>query len=370
MIMIRATREAPIFRKQPIQVDGLESFHATLRDRYHAVFPEGFWEFDDRRLRATAREKGVIGSADDFLTRETRVAELVACQLFGEPPSQYRFSHTNSYASAARDLESRLMILEHDAVEAGSFSTLDSISLMRSLRQEYSRVIPARKAEYEAWPERLRSGVSPDTFEAELRRNLQISGAVEKDTVRTDSAAMFLAHAFAQPLKVPMEHCHRDGIPNVPLPPRGILELRDLIESEGDRGPLLDVGSATGTTLASLSLFSESRTLTGIDVDPASVRVARETAHRLPAKDRLRFILGDAKEIDLGPYISLFLYSPFKKTSETQAAFLRRLCAEARIRPMRVYGAGPINEDLAECDGLTAAGESTPSGIQLFRSRD
>ena len=73
---------------------------------------------------------------------------------------------------------------------------------------------------------------------------------------------------------------------------------------------VLDVGSGVGK-LCLVGALTSRATWVGVEMDPAMIRVAEAARRRLELGDRVRFVHGDAAQIDWSSYAGVYMFNPF-----------------------------------------------------------
>jgi SAM-dependent methyltransferase len=154
----------------------------------------------------------------------------------------------------------------------------------------------------------------------------------------------------------------RGCVPYLPCPVDALLRIVDAAEI-GSSDLLVDVGSGVGRAAAVVSLLTGAPAL-GIEVQPALVAAARDLARRLRL-DRVSFLEADAADLprEAGAASVFLLYCPF--SGDRLEAWLRRLEATARARPIRIC---TVDLPLPPCPWLEPL--APPAGnVAIHRSR-
>jgi hypothetical protein len=150
-----------------------------------------------------------------------------------------------------------------------------------------------------------------------------------------------------------------------PTPARAILELIKLTNI-GPGDTFYDLGSGLGQVVVLVGLLSGAQAR-GIEFEPAYVEYARVCANKLNVSG-VEFIHGDVREASLANGTIFFMYTPFRGTMLQQV--LKRLEAEAKMRPIRVCTFGPCTNEVARLGWLTSGDDCGLSENQVivFRS--
>jgi Histone methylation protein DOT1 len=147
-----------------------------------------------------------------------------------------------------------------------------------------------------------------------------------------------------------------------PTPARHIFEMirRARLTAED---VFVDLGSGLGHVPLLVAICTPARAV-GIDLDPAYVECARQSAEELRLRDAI-FLPGDARDADLSSGTVFYLYTPFR--GSILRAVLDRLRAEAGRRAIRVCTFGPCSPIVAAESWLAL--DSAESGhVSVFRS--
>jgi Methyltransferase domain len=147
-----------------------------------------------------------------------------------------------------------------------------------------------------------------------------------------------------------------------PTPARHIFEMirRARLTAED---VVVDLGSGLGHVPLLVAICTPARAI-GIDLDPAYVDCARQSAEELRLRDAI-FLTGDARDVDLSSGTVFYLYTPFR--GSILRAVLDRLRSEAVARAIRVCTFGPCTPVVAGVSWLTL--DAAESGhISVFRS--
>jgi len=149
-----------------------------------------------------------------------------------------------------------------------------------------------------------------------------------------------------------------------PTPARHVLDLLARLRLDAE-DLLVDIGAGLGQVPMLAALCSPARAL-GIEIDPALVRSARQSADAL-ALSRVEFRGQDVLQADLSAGTVFYLYTPLR--GALLACLLERLRAEGRRRPLRVCGFGPCVATLAAQDWLRTEGEVHQHRVAVFASQ-
>jgi hypothetical protein len=132
-----------------------------------------------------------------------------------------------------------------------------------------------------------------------------------------------------------------------------------------ERDVLVDLGSGLGH-VALLAAISTNARCIGIDLEPAYIDCARQSAQGLNLNN-VRFLLRDARKADLSAGTVFYLYTPFVGTILRDV--LDSLRQEAGRRQIRVCTFGPCTLTVGEERWLEAEGELAKDRIAVFYSR-
>jgi len=127
---------------------------------------------------------------------------------------------------------------------------------------------------------------------------------------------------------------------------------------------LIDLGSGLGHVALLTSICTRARAM-GIELEPAYVRIARQTAESLKLKS-VTFIERDARSADLTEGTVFYLYTPFKGT--ILGNVLDSLRREAAHRKIRICTYGPCTMTIANEPWLEPLDTPQPDRISIFRS--
>jgi hypothetical protein len=128
---------------------------------------------------------------------------------------------------------------------------------------------------------------------------------------------------------------------------------------------LVDLGSGLGHVALLVSILTGARCV-GVELDSALVCCARECAGKL-GLDRVAFMGGDARTVELAGGTAFYLYTPF--TGAMLRDVLKRLKEESERRSIRVCTLGPCAAVVAQEHWLEASAEPDADRITVFRSR-
>ena len=115
---------------------------------------------------------------------------------------------------------------------------------------------------------------------------------------------------------------------------------------------VIDLGSGLGHVPLLVSICTRARSL-GVELQPGYVACASAVARQLKL-DRVEFIAGDVRQVDLSRGTVFYLYTPF--TGSVLRGVLDLLRQHARQRSIRVCTFGPCTRDIAREPWLQAAG--------------
>ena len=147
-----------------------------------------------------------------------------------------------------------------------------------------------------------------------------------------------------------------------PTPARLIFDLfRRTALTEQDI--LVDFGSGLGHVALLTNICTSARAI-GIELEPAYVHIARQTAEALNLK-RVTFVQQDARTANLAAGTVFYLYTPFK--GSILRTVLERLRCEASRREIRVCTYGPCTTTIAAEEWLQCVGTPQPDQISVFR---
>lgn len=141
----------------------------------------------------------------------------------------------------------------------------------------------------------------------------------------------------------------------------------DLFERTGltEQDLVVDLGSGLGHVPLLTCICTRARSI-GVELEPAFVNSARQSAERLKLK-RVQFLEQDARDVDLTEGTVFYLYTPFK--GKMLATMLHALRGEASKRAIRICTYGPVAMAVADEDWLEAIGVPRVDRISVFRSR-
>lgn len=157
-----------------------------------------------------------------------------------------------------------------------------------------------------------------------------------------------------------------DMVPYQPTPARIVFELAARVRP-GTEEVVYDLGSGLGQVCVLVHLLSGARAV-GVEIDPTLWAYGERLARRL-ALGGVTFVRGDARDVDLNPGTTFFLYTPF--TGAMLQAVLFRLRVVATQHPIRLASYGPCTPAVARQPWLTPEGPAHDDADRLavFRSR-
>ncbi|MFC5582351.1 methyltransferase domain-containing protein [Rhodanobacter terrae] len=148
-----------------------------------------------------------------------------------------------------------------------------------------------------------------------------------------------------------------------PTPARHIFDMiaRTALD---ERDVLIDLGSGLGQVPMLAAICTGARCV-GIEWEAAHVECARRCAHSLNL-DRVTFVQGDVREIDLSAGTVFYLYTPFEDTMLRDV--LDMLRAQAATREIRICTLGPCTATVAQERWLQVVGPWEIHRAAVFRS--
>ena len=158
----------------------------------------------------------------------------------------------------------------------------------------------------------------------------------------------------------PMEPETPEMVAYQPTPASVVLELVDAL-SLRPADAFCDVGSGLGQVVHLMSLLTGVRAM-GIEVDPGLCAYASAIARDLDMENAT-FANADARDADYTEGTVFYLFTPF--TGSILVDVLARLRQQARERPIRVCGYGPITPHLAEEPWLSSLNDHRRDEFRL-----
>ena len=153
-----------------------------------------------------------------------------------------------------------------------------------------------------------------------------------------------LLHGLLRAEQAPVAAQHRDldMIPYEPTPARAILDLTDQVRLSPD-DVFYDLGAGLGHATMLVHLLTGA-TARGVEIETAYCRHAQRCAEELGLA-RVRFVNGDARDVDTTDGTVFFMYTPF--TGMVLNTVLTALARQAHRRPMTLCTFGACTFEVA-----------------------
>jgi hypothetical protein len=153
-----------------------------------------------------------------------------------------------------------------------------------------------------------------------------------------------LLHGLLRAEQAPVAAQHRDFemIPYEPTPARAILDLIDQVRISPD-DVFYDLGAGMGHVAMLVHLLTGA-TVRGVEIETAYCRHAQRCTEELGLA-QVRFVNGDAREVDTTDGTVFFMYTPF--TGLVLDTVLTALAHQARRRPLTLCTLGACTFEVA-----------------------